>query len=185
MLQIIPLSKENMLQYNTVDRRYLSGELAMVKINRTGFGLTYTPMAEAKWRQDSPSHYLPAEEMIRRKDMVCYLAFTQGKCVGQITLVENWNRRGMIWEMAVDLQHRRKGIGTELLRACEDWAKSKKLYGLMTEVSDGNPAACQFFNKTGFVLGGVDQMLYHSLPSEQKKAPQLRDTALSFYNDFE
>ncbi len=185
MLQIFPLSTENIGFYNTIDRRYLSGELAKVKISRSGFALSYISINEAKWRQEQPVHNLPAEEILKQRDMVCYLAFANKQCVGQMIVVENWNQRGIIWDIAVDLQHRREGIGTELLSAGEDWAKARKLFGLMAEVSDANPIACQFLEQKGFALGGVDQLLYHSLPAEGKKAPQFRDTALFFYYDFD
>lgn len=184
MLQIFPLTKENMACYNTIDKRYLAGESVTVKIARSGFSLAYSPVGEALWRQDEPIHFLPPTEMVESKDLVCYLAFLNGKCVGQAVCVENWNNQALLWEIAVDLQVRRKKIGEELLKACEDWAKKKKLEGIMAEVPDSNPIACQFFEAYAFTLGGVDQKLYQSLPEQQKKAPQLRDTALFFYYNF-
>ena len=116
--------------------------------------------------------------------MVCYLAFAKDRCVGQTVVVENWNSRAVLWEISVDIQSRRKGIGRELLLSCEEWAKRKKLFGLMVEVPDSNPIGCQFFESCGFKLGGVDQKLYHSLPSQQHVGKNFKDTALFLYKDF-
>ena len=184
MLEIFPLKEENKTYYNIVDRRYLFGEITTVKITLRGFSLGYTPKPEAQWRKEEPTHFLPISEMIKGKDAVCYLAFQKKHCVGQVVCVENWNGRGAIWDIAVDLQERRRGIGTELLKACEAWAKNRNLYGLMIETTDSNPIACQFLEKNDYVLGGVDRLLYHSLIEESKKAPLFRDTGLQFYYDF-
>ncbi len=184
MLEIFPLNKNNELYYNTIDKRYLAGELVTVKVTLRGFSLGYTAKEEAGWQQAHPIHNVPVSEMLKRKDMVCYMAFKNNRCVGQVVCVENWNGRGIIWDIGVDLQERRRGIGTELLKACEEWAINRKLYGLMVETADNNPIFCQFLENYGFTLGGVDRFLYHSLTKEREKAPPFRNTGLFFYDDF-
>ena len=87
----------------------------------------------------------------------------------------------MLWDLRVDVRSRRKGVGRTLLEASRSWALHLGLKGIMVETQDGNPVACQFYQSSGFVLGGVDRMLYAAIPQQAQKPPALRDSALFFY----
>ncbi|GGF88324.1 hypothetical protein GCM10010912_37000 [Paenibacillus albidus] len=50
------------------------------------------------------------------------------------------------------------------------WAKQNNLAGLMLETQDVNVSACRFYAKNGFVIGGVDNMLYSNLPTASEQA---------------
>lgn len=41
---------------------------------------------------------------------------------------------------------------------------------MMLETQDTNLAACRFYHQCGFVLGGVDTMLYDNCPNNNEKA---------------
>jgi ribosomal protein S18 acetylase RimI-like enzyme len=51
-----------------------------------------------------------------------------------------------------------------------EWTKEKKLKGIMLETQDTNLAACRFYKKYGFILGGVDTMLYGNFENKDQKA---------------
>jgi ribosomal protein S18 acetylase RimI-like enzyme len=66
-------------------------------------------------------------------------------------------------DIVVDRQFRRRGVGERLMARAVMWAKEKGLAGIMLETQDNNVAACQLYEKWGFVLGGFDPYLYRGL----------------------
>lgn len=56
-----------------------------------------------------------------------------------------------------------------------DWAGQKALPGIRLETQTNNVAACRFYLRQGFVLGGHDRHLCEGL------SPGTRETALFFY----
>jgi ribosomal protein S18 acetylase RimI-like enzyme len=44
-----------------------------------------------------------------------------------------------------------------------DWAKTKLLAGIMLETQNNNVAACRFYERCGFKLGGFDRYLYKGI----------------------
>jgi streptothricin acetyltransferase len=92
-----------------------------------------------------------------------YLAYVDGNIAGQIIIRENWNKYCYIEDIAVDIQYRQQGIGRSLLTYAIGWARAKNLPGIMLETQDNNVAACRFYERCGFQLGGFDQYLYRAL----------------------
>lgn len=93
-------------------------------------------------------------------DKAVYLYYERQACIGRIKLCANWNGFALIEDIAVAKDGRQKGIGTLLMNKAIEWAKQQKLLGLMLETQDINVAACRFYAKNGFQIGGVDTMLY-------------------------
>lgn len=50
------------------------------------------------------------------------------------------------------------------------WAQQHKLAGLMLETQDVNAAACGFYARYGFIIGGVDNMLYSNFSTAAEQA---------------
>ncbi len=181
MLTILPLNETLISLYNQIENRYLVGELAAVRVTRSGFSLEYMPLNKAEWRTYPPVSLFTPQELLKRKDAVCFFAFLDGQLAGQAVASHHWNNLAMLWDIRVNVHSRRKGVGRALLEACRSWALPRGLKGLMAETQDANPAACQFYQSCGFVLGGVDRMLYAAIPQQAQKPPALRDSALFFY----
>ncbi len=181
MLTILPMNEATAPLYNQIDNRYLVGELVSVRVTRSGFALEYVPMNKAEWRTYPPDSLFTAGELLKRKDAACFFAFLDGQPVGQAVAARHWNNLAMLWDIRVDAHARRKGTGRALLEACVSWAHHQNLKGLMAETQDANPVACQFYQNCGFVLGGVDRMLYSATPEQMQKPPAMRDCALFFY----
>ncbi len=74
--------------------------------------------------------------------------------------VEEWNRSACISHLAVARTHRRKGIGTQLLRTVLEWAHLKKLDVALTDVPTKAHPAISFYQKHGFVFCGFSDRLY-------------------------
>ncbi len=185
MLTILPLNEATTSLYNQIDNRYLVGELAAVRVARSGFSLDYMPLGKAEWRSYPPESLFTPQELLKRKDAVCFFAYLDGQPVGQAVAAHHWNNLAMLWDIRVDVRRRRNGVGRALLEASKSWAVQHGLKGLMVETQDGNPVACQFYQSCGFVLGGVDRMLYAATPQQAQKPPALRDSALFFYQLFD
>ncbi len=95
--------------------------------------------------------------------------------VGYIALSAGWNSFAFVDDLAVDAQWRGTGAAQRLMQRAVDWTREKGLPGLRLETQSNNIAACRFYLRQGFTLGGHDRHLYEGL------SPGTRETALFFY----
>jgi ribosomal protein S18 acetylase RimI-like enzyme len=83
--------------------------------------------------------------------------------------VETWRRVLKIWNLLVDEEHRRQGIGTELMRRAEEFAEKRWCRAVALETQATNwPALC-FYTKLGFEICGVDDHFYTNRDLERKE----------------
>lgn len=123
-----------------------------------------------------PDDQLDWIEYIDSEDKALFLAYKNDDCIGQIRIVQDWNRFCYIENIATKEDFRGQGIGSLLLTKAEDWAKERNLIGISLEAQDDNLGACRFYVKQGFVLGGVDTL-------KQSSNPQI-DATLYWYKLF-
>ncbi len=71
-----------------------------------------------------------------------------------------WNQSAYINNFAIAPAHRRRGVGTALMRAGLDWARSQKLRMAMLDTSTKDYPAICFYQKHGFQLCGYNDQLY-------------------------
>lgn len=109
-------------------------------------------------------------EYKNNREKVIFLAYLGNKCVGQIRLRRNWNKYCYIEDISVDGEHRRTGYGKELMKMAVKWAAENERPGIMLETQNSNLIACRFYQSCGFVLGGVDNMLYRSFSNNKELA---------------
>lgn len=184
MLTILPLSENTIAHLNTVDARYLAGELVQVRVTRKGFLPEYTPLTTAEWRQWPTPPGVTQEAALRHDDLACFFAFQEERFVGQLVMRPAAYGLCSLMDLRVDATCRRQGIGSELMSACADWAEKKKLKGIWAEITDQNPVACQFLQSSGFSLGGVDKLRHFADPAQANRPAALRDSVLAFYHFF-
>ena len=67
---------------------------------------------------------------------------------------------GHITNVAVDEDHRRKGIGQKLISALIEVATQKEMIGLTLEVRIGNRSAMSLYSKNGFMVEGYRKNYY-------------------------
>jgi streptothricin acetyltransferase len=180
MTAIEPMTAQNIGYLGQIDRRQFISEIAVVSIASQGFKLQYRSAGKAYWRDDPIDDQI-SEQFILAAGHAGFFAFIDGKPVGQIVVTKYWNGYAFVHELAVDSRHRRLGIGKALLSAAQDWAVRNGQYGLMLETQDVNATACQFYERCGFVLGGVDNMLYSAFADQHMRPAALRESALFFY----
>jgi streptothricin acetyltransferase len=181
MLTVILMNESTVSLYNQTNNRYAAGELVSVLLTDSGFSLEYLPLKEAEWHAYPPDSLCTARQLLKKKGAVCFFAFMDGQPVGQAIALRNWNQLALLWDIRVDAHCRRKGVGRALLSACAGWARQQGLKGLVAETQDVNPTACRFYQSNGFVLGGVDRMLYAATPQTIKSSQTAQESALFFY----
>jgi GNAT superfamily N-acetyltransferase len=93
-----------------------------------------------------------------------FLARHRGEAVGHVTLSKNWNGYTLIEEIVVAAHVRRLGIARALLACAKGWAHSQETSGMMLETQNNNLAACRCYQDSGFILGGIDHLLYRAQP---------------------
>jgi ribosomal protein S18 acetylase RimI-like enzyme len=79
--------------------------------------------------------------------------------VGYLAISRNWNGYALIDDIAVNSSARRRRVGSALLEAGAAWTLEQKLPGMMLETQNNNVTACFFYERHGFVLGGIDRFL--------------------------
>ena len=183
MLTIMPLSEQNLGKYNGMDARFLAGDRVQLRVTRKGFDPEYVPLPIAEWRALKPCP-IDAQKLLDDPKAACFLAFVDGQCAGQCVVRLGAYRLCEVLDIRTDSRFRRQGVATQLMNACVDWAQRAGRAGLRAETSDEHPVACQFFERIGFALGGVDRLWHSALPEQAKRMPTMRESVLVFYRFF-
>ena len=90
-------------------------------------------------------------------------AEVDGEVAGYLELVANpWQHVGRVANIAVDRGHRRKGIGTALMRHGRQWAREQGLRLLQAEATTKNYPALAFYRKVGFQFCGFNDHYYQN-----------------------
>ena len=83
-----------------------------------------------------------------------------------------WNRRVVIGHLYIAPDFRRRNVGTRLLAAINDYARSVNARCLWLESQNVNYPAIQFYQHSGFTFCGFDATLYDPdglTPQEQEE----------------
>ena len=90
-----------------------------------------------------------------------FAAEKNGKQVGWVEVCyEKWNNRMRVWEILVQPEHRRNGIGTLLMKKAIAVARERGARMLVLETQSCNVPALNFYLKQGFELIGFDIAAY-------------------------
>ena len=95
-------------------------------------------------------------------------AYEDGKCVGLAVMEENWSKYMYLYDLKVCRGYRRQGAGEALIDECKRLAVSKGYRGVYTIGQDNNLAACKFYLKNGFRIGGFTNRNYDGTSQEGK-----------------
>lgn len=124
---------------------------------------SYTVVPAASYRKEYLRSDLDYASDMAQLDRGIFFAYVDGELAGQIVLFKNWNGYAYIDDIAVDASFRRQGVGRALIQQAITWAKETRLPSLMLETQNINVAACRFYQRCGFTLGGYDRYLYQGL----------------------
>jgi GNAT superfamily N-acetyltransferase len=76
----------------------------------------------------------------------------------------------VLWDIRVDPDLRRSGIGTRLFDFAADWARVRGCRQLKIETQNVNVPACRFYSKQGCDLGEIDRYAYAHHPDVAREA---------------
>ena len=93
-----------------------------------------------------------------------------GRLVGLLDAeVESWRRILKVWNLLVDEEYRRQGIGTALMRRAHEFARENDCRAISAETQTTNWPALSFYLKMGFRVCGVDDHSYTNRDVERKE----------------
>lgn len=185
MLTVRRMTTAGLGQITPIAEASLIGEETLLRVTRGGFSLTYVPIERAEWRYFSPAAGFEPALLCQDEAAAYFAAFADERYIGGAGVrcePEGWAYLG---DIRVDAAHRRQGVASALLDACERFAHQKGCYGLRMEVSDQHPILCQFLQRRGYTLAGLDRMRLAAAPQERRKPLMRRSCALMFYRVLE
>ncbi len=83
-----------------------------------------------------------------------------------LTMLEGRDDLAVLWDLRVDRDARRQGVGSALFGAVEAWAAAQGFLQLKVETQNINVAACRFYARQGCVLRAANRLAYPQLPNE-------------------
>lgn len=95
-----------------------------------------------------------------------FLAREGGEVAGYVAVSRGWNGCAVIDDIAVARPFRRQGLAGRLMDSAVRWARGEGMATLRLETQSNNVAACRFYRRYGFQLGGYDRFLYRRLEPE-------------------
>lgn len=103
-----------------------------------------------------------------KEDHIFLGAYAGGQCIGLAVLKHSWNQYLYLYDLKVNRQYRKIGVGRKLLERAGAIAYENGYQGIYTQAQDNNLAACMFYDSCGFQIRGMDTGVYKGTPQEGK-----------------
>lgn len=95
-------------------------------------------------------------------------AYADGKCVGLAIMQKDWFQYMYLEDLKVNREYRKLGIAKMMIARAKEEALQRGFSGIYTIGQDNNLAACLFYLRTGFRIGGLNTDIYRFTPQEEK-----------------
>lgn len=95
-------------------------------------------------------------------------AYDDKKCIGLAILKHAMLKYMYLYDLKVNRNYRGRQIGKKLIEKSKEIAVAQGYRGIYTQGQDNNLAACLFYLKNGFVIGGLDTHVYVGTSQEGK-----------------
>ncbi|MDA1531026.1 streptothricin N-acetyltransferase SatA [Bacillus cereus group sp. TH260-2LC] len=165
-LLIRELEKNDLDNFPEIDDSFIVNARLILSLSKVNRHIEYTvedvPRYEKIYLQND-NEELTYNEYINKPNQVIYIALLHNQIIGFIVLKKNWNRYAYVEDITVDKKYRTLGVGKQLIDQAKQWAKEGNMPGIMLETQNNNVAACKFYEKCGFVIGGFDFLVYKGL----------------------
>lgn len=102
------------------------------------------------------------------KNSVLIGAYEQGRCIGLAILQQAMFKYMYLYDLKVNQAYRGCGVAKKLIEAARKAAVANGYRGIYTQGQDNNLAACLFYIKNGFRIGGFDTDMYKGTKQEGK-----------------
>ncbi|WP_088292098.1 streptothricin N-acetyltransferase SatA [Bacillus mycoides] len=167
-LLIRKLEVNDLDNFTEIDNSFTVNARLVLSISKENNRIEYTveeiPSYEKSYLEDQyEDEELAYNEYMNNPDQVIYIALLHNQTVGVMVLKKNWNRYAYIEDIKVEKECRGLGIGRKLIEQAKQWAKDGEMPGIMIETQNNNVAACKFYEKCGFVIGGFDFLVYKGI----------------------
>ena len=180
-VQILEESPERLPEYARVSIAFLVREVfdaAAIQRLRSGHDAAPTPIA-APYRKDYDAHAdnHPSAWPLRFDvaGWVILAAYVEQRRVGgavlavadsQLDILRGRAADALLWDLRVEPDERRRGVGASLLHVVERRAVALGARRLRVETQQINVPACRFYIRHGFSLESVQPDAYPDLPAE-------------------
>lgn len=147
------------------------------KINRGlgGFTLVETPVEEPYIRDfcTGDDESVTRWERFDLSNWVFFMAFDGEKPIGgaavasrteEVNMLSDRNDLAVLWDIRVDGEYKRQGIGQALFDMAVNWSRGQGLAQLKIECQNNNVPAVNFYHKQGAVLSVIDEYAYYNEP---------------------
>jgi ribosomal protein S18 acetylase RimI-like enzyme len=158
---VCELNEQNIQDVNKCDGTFTVDSKIILQAEKDD--IRYTVVSVLPYQKRYPSDEIDYTTYLAKPDKTIYFAYMDRQLAGQIILRKNWNQYAYVEDIAVDIHFRKCGVGRTLVAEAIDWAKTKLLAGIMLETQNNNVAACRFYERCGFKLGGFDRYLYKGI----------------------
>lgn len=95
-------------------------------------------------------------------------AYDGDACIGLAIMKNDWFKYMFLYDLKVNQAYRKQGVGKKLIEAAYAMAKARGYRGIFTMGQDNNLNACEFYLRSGFVIGGYNTQSYRYTPQEDK-----------------
>ena len=104
--------------------------------------------------------------LIAKPDFICFFAFIGDEVVGGLTGYEflMYDQKGSsmyLYDLAVDKNYQRRGIGSNLVGELKDYCRSKDIKDLFVQANVEDQHAIEFYNKIGGDDSETVQFSFH------------------------
>ncbi|EJQ95503.1 hypothetical protein IGW_01733 [Bacillus cereus ISP3191] len=165
-LLIRELETNDLDNFPEIDDSFIVNARLMLSLSKVNRRIEYTvedvPSYEKSYLQND-NEELVYNEYINKPNQIIYIALLHNQIIGFIVLKKNWNNYAYIEDITVDKKYRTLGVGKRLIAQAKQWATEGNMPGIMLETQNNNVAACKFYEKCGFVIGGFDFLVYKGL----------------------
>ncbi|MDP6422694.1 MAG: GNAT family N-acetyltransferase [SAR202 cluster bacterium] len=103
-----------------------------------------------------------------------FVAVCEGRWVGGaavavdapgVSVVHGRGDVAVLWDLRMQPEHRRNGVGTRLFEHAAAWARDNGYKQLRIETQNVNVPACRFYMARGCELGVIDRFFYEGHPN--------------------
>ena len=145
------------------------GDIRLPNEPFTLFGRMRPSYQDGEWRYTTEPLPAPQQEHYpeegydydkMKADHVAFAAYDGDACVGLAILRQEWHKYLYLLDLKVNSSYRRQGVGAMLMEKAGEYAVNAGYRGLWTIGQDTNLAACLFYIKNGFSIGGLDTRVY-------------------------
>lgn len=176
MLELHTESIADLRAHADIPSGFEAHSVYLVRKSANAFELAECPLG-VPFRKDYDVAENPIDWSAALKGIRCIRisAFEKGERVGgaiaavataDLVAWETGANVAVLWDLRVAPEYRRQSVATTLLQAVCAWARQAGCSELTVETQNTNPAACKFYERSGFTLVLAQPSAYAEFPDE-------------------